>query len=89
MISVGACSAISRYGLLNGNSYGATYQPGEIWPSSSYGMNTFTGERLPHVVAPGYSVVSAVSRYYSRTTGRPKRAHQWLRPSLPAPSPYG
>lgn len=67
VISVGACSAISRYGLLNGNSYGATYQPGEIWPSSSYGMNTFTGERLPHVVAPGYSVVSAVSRYYSRT----------------------
>lgn len=67
VISVGACSAISRYGMLNGNTYGATYKPGEIWPSSSYGMNTFTGERLPHVVAPGYTVVSAVNRYYSRT----------------------
>lgn len=66
VISVGACSAVSRLGTLNGNSYSASVQPGEIWPSSSYGMNTSTGERLPHVVAPGYSVVSAANRYYDR-----------------------
>lgn len=66
VISVGACSAVSRLGTLNGNNFSASVQPGEIWPYSSYGMNTSTGERLPHVVAPGYSVVSAASRYYDK-----------------------
>lgn len=63
VISVGACSGTSRVGYLNGQSYGSTYAPGEIWPMSSYGKNTRTGERLPHVVAPGYNVVSAINRY--------------------------
>lgn len=63
IISVGACSATSRTSYLNGNSYAASIKPGEIWPSSSYGQNTFTGERLPHVVAPGYNVISAANRY--------------------------
>lgn len=69
VIAVGACSATSRTGYLNGNSYGSSIKPGEIWPMSSYGMNTFTGERLPHVVAPGYDVISAVSRSYSQSYG--------------------
>lgn len=63
VISVGACSATSRVGYLNGSSYASTYAPGEIWPMSSYGKNTRTGERLPHVVAPGYNIVSAINRY--------------------------
>lgn len=69
VISVGACSAVARFGTLNGNSYSASIQPGEIWPYSSYGANTSTGERLPHVVAPGYSVVSAVNRFYNGSYG--------------------
>ena len=66
IISVGACSATSRTGYLDGKSYAASIKPGEIWPSSSYGQNTYTGERLPHVVAPGYDVISAASRYTTR-----------------------
>ena len=67
IISVGACSATSRTGYLNGNSFAASINPGEIWPSSSYGQNTYTGERLPHVVAPGYDIISAASRYTTRS----------------------
>ena len=67
IISVGACSATSRTGYLDGKSFAASIKPGEIWPSSSYGQNTYTGERLPHVVAPGYDVISAASRYTTRT----------------------
>ncbi len=66
IISVGACSATSRTGYLDGKSFAASIKPGEIWPSSSYGQNTYTGERLPHVVAPGYDVISAASRYTTR-----------------------
>lgn len=65
VICVGACSATERTGYLDGTSYASRYKPGEIWPMSSYGANTFTGERLPHVVAPGYSIVSAMNSYYS------------------------
>lgn len=63
VICVGACSAKENIGYLNGSSYASRYKPGEIWPMSSYGSNTFTGERLPHVVAPGYNIVSAMNRY--------------------------
>lgn len=65
VIAVGACSASYGIGYLNGQMYGSRYKPGEIWPMSSYGTNTFTGERLPHVIAPGYNVVSAINRYYN------------------------
>lgn len=67
VICVGACSAKENIGYLNGSSYSSRYKPGEIWPMSSYGSNTFTGERLPHVVAPGYNIVSAMNSYCTNT----------------------
>lgn len=68
VISVGACCDAERIGYLNGNSYDSTYKPGEIWPMSSYGFNASTGEALPHVVAPGYNIVSAANRYCNTTS---------------------
>lgn len=63
VISVGACSSVSKTGYLNGRSYASSTKPGEIWASSSYGTNVYTGELLPTVVAPGVNAVSAVSRF--------------------------
>lgn len=67
VISVGACSSVSKTGYLNGSSYASYTKPGEIWASSSYGTNVYTGELLPTVVAPGVNAVSAVSRYTTVT----------------------
>lgn len=66
VIAVGACSASTGLGYLSGSWIPSTYKPGKMWPNSSYGRNTHSGELLPHVVAPGYDVISACSRYTTK-----------------------
>lgn len=44
--------------FLNGDSYGVC---GGIALYSSYGINLSTGERLPHVVAPGTEIISSLN----------------------------
>lgn len=66
VIAVGACSDSNGLGYLSGSWYPSTYKPGKMWPNSSYGRNTHSGELLPHVVAPGCDVISACSRYTSK-----------------------
>lgn len=69
VISVGAYVSRTHFGVLSGSGYympGATV--GDIASFSSYG-STFQGEKLPHVCAPGSTLISSYSRYYVANAG--------------------
>lgn len=65
IIVVGSYNTRDDWGSLDGvvRGYADTYTPGEISSYSSYGTLS-DGRNLPHVCAPGASVISSASRYY-------------------------
>ncbi len=66
IVSVGAYVARAAYGVLSSSSsysYFPSVEVGDIASFSSYGQN-YQGDKLPIVAAPGYSVISSISRFY-------------------------
>lgn len=65
VVIVGAYNERDDWGVLGGTVYGyAThYTPGEISDYSSFGT-LLDGRNLPHVCAPGTSIVSSTNNYY-------------------------
>lgn len=67
VISVGAYNTRLAYNSLDGKSYNypsPTFLDGDVSSFSSYGT-TIDGKNLPHVVAPGVTVISAISEPYT------------------------
>lgn len=67
IIAVGAYNTRLSYNSLDGKSYNypaPTFMDGDVSSFSSYGT-TITGKNLPHVVAPGTTVISAISEPYT------------------------
>lgn len=67
VISVGSYNTRLSYNSLDGKSYNyptPTFVDGDVSPFSSYGT-TLDGKNLPHVVAPGVTIISAISEPYT------------------------
>jgi hypothetical protein len=65
VVVVGSYNTRDSWGSLSGIEYGYDehYYPGEISSFSSYGT-LMDGRNLPHVCAPGASLVSSTNKYY-------------------------
>ncbi len=67
VVVVGSYNNRITFNSLDGKSYNYDFfKEGDVSPFSSYGT-TINGKNLPHVVAPGMTVISAISEPY--TTG--------------------
>lgn len=69
VLVVGSYNNRVTYGSLDGKvySYGTAFQEGDVSPFSSWGI-TINGDNLPHVVAPGVTVISSISEPYTSST---------------------
>ncbi|MDE6397129.1 MAG: S8 family serine peptidase, partial [Muribaculaceae bacterium] len=69
VIAVGAYSTRAVWGTLDGSVHENSIRlfPGRVAGFSGYGV-TYDGRSLPHVLAPGVSVVSSLNSYH-KTTG--------------------
>lgn len=66
-IAVGAYVTRTKWATFSGtSSYANTFQVGEPAPFSSFG-ETYQGERLPVICAPGANIISSFSRYYTKS----------------------
>ncbi len=65
VIAVGSYNNRITFNSLDGKSYNYNFfNEGDVSPFSSYGT-TIDGRNLPHVVAPGMTVISAISEPYT------------------------
>lgn len=69
ILVVGSYNNRLFYTSLDGKtySYGTAFAEGEVSPFSSWGT-TINGDNLPHVVAPGVTVISSISEPYTSST---------------------
>ncbi len=65
VIAVGSYNNRITFNSLDGKNYNySVFTEGDVSPFSSYGT-TINGDNLPHVVAPGATVISAISEVYT------------------------
>ncbi|MDE6276905.1 MAG: S8 family peptidase [Muribaculaceae bacterium] len=69
LICVGAVTARKSFELDNGYSFTVNYPYNAVAPFSGYAYSMPGGTTLPHVVAPGTGVMTAVSSYTNPTSG--------------------
>lgn len=69
VLCVGSVTAQKSFALDNGYSYGVSYPYNTASSFSGYALKLADGRSLPHLVAPGVGIMTAVSSHINPSTG--------------------